>query len=70
MPCELVEELALGVGALILILYDADEVELVPVNFVFVLFRLLLPLLVVLRVEEVDEELVFVVDDTECCFWI
>lgn len=75
MPCELVEELVLGVGVFILILYeDDDDDELGIVDFVFVLFKLVPPLLLVLREEE-DElcppvEFVFVVDVTECCFWI
>lgn len=75
MPCELVEELVLGVGVFILILYeDDDDDELGIVDFVFVLFRLVPPLLLVLR--DAEDELcppvdpVFVVDVTECCFWI
>lgn len=71
MPCELVEELVLGVGAFILILYEDDDVDddelgsVLLVNFVFVLLILLL-----LQLLLFNECPVFVVDDTECCFCI
>lgn len=52
MPCELVEELVLGVGAFILILYEDDE-ELLGI-VLFVTFVFVPPLLLfVLSDEEV-----------------
>lgn len=61
MPCELVEELVLGVGAFILILYEDDDVDddelgiVLFVNFVFVLFKLLLPLLLFVLMSDEDD---------------
>lgn len=61
MPCELVEELVLGVGAFILILYEDDDVDddelgiVLFVNFVFVLFKLLLPLLLFVLLSDEDD---------------
>lgn len=61
MPCELVEELVLGVGAFILILYEDDDVDddelgiVLFVNFVFVLFKLLLPLLLFVLLSDGDD---------------